>query len=169
MGRPRLRRAPPVHNRANDLPRRARGQPIAHLRPTRCAARSPRCSRKSAFRRGGPWVGRRQSSSSGYSGARLTRPSRCSRVERFGHRKALGREALVGPRRYKTLRVTGSRSRSGFRAKRLKGFEPSTFCMASRTWDPERPRKVLEKSNFRDIGSRRCFPAFTAKSRAFPD
>ena len=33
-------------------------------------------------------------------------------------------------------------------AKRLKGFEPSTFCMASRTREPERPKKVLEKNGF---------------------
>jgi hypothetical protein len=40
-----------------------------------------------------------------------------------------------------------SSARLGIRTdvpKRLKGFEPSTFCMASGTWDPKRPKKVLQ-------------------------
>jgi hypothetical protein len=52
---------------------------------------------------------------------------------------------------------------------RLMGFEPTTFCMASGTWDPERPKKALQSTGFRAIGDQRCFPAFAAKSQGFPD
>jgi hypothetical protein len=38
------------------------------------------------------------------------------------------------------------------RAKRLMGFEPTTFCMASGTWDLERPKKALQNTGFRAIG-----------------
>ena len=53
--------------------------------------------------------------------------------------------------------------------KRLKGFEPSTFCMASRTWCPGRPGKVLQNHGLRLDPVGDAFPAFAAKSREFPD
>jgi hypothetical protein len=52
---------------------------------------------------------------------------------------------------------------------RLNGFEPSTFCMASRTRDLVQRAISLQIRRFcRASGCRRC-PAFTAKSREFPD
>jgi hypothetical protein len=39
--------------------------------------------------------------------------------------------------------------------------------MASGTWDPERPKKVLQNEGFRAVGDRRCFPAFTANRGGF--
>jgi hypothetical protein len=34
---------------------------------------------------------------------------------------------------------------------RLMGFEPTTFCMASRTWTPERPKKSPAKCGFSEL------------------
>src|SRR5918992_4148733 len=55
-------------------------------------------------------------------------------------------------------------------AKRLMGFEPTTFCMASRTWGHadclDIPAKI---GGFTLESRRRRCPAFTAKSREFPD
>jgi hypothetical protein len=49
------------------------------------------------------------------------------------------------------------------------GFEPTTFCMASRARDSAQRETSLQISRFcRASGCRQC-PAFTAKSREFPD
>jgi hypothetical protein len=49
------------------------------------------------------------------------------------------------------------------------GFEPTTFCMASRTWDPEHPKKVLQNPGFGTGTGPRRLPGFSVKSREFPD
>ena len=53
--------------------------------------------------------------------------------------------------------------------KRLKGFEPSTFCMASRARDSAQRGISLQTGPFCRAGGCRQCPAFTARSREFPD
>jgi hypothetical protein len=87
-------------------------------------------------------------------------------------RRSAGGESGVSPtgcRRTSRLRTQKSPANADLFESGLKGFEPSTFCMASGTWDPERPKKALQSTGFRAIGDQRCFPAFAAKSQGFPD
>jgi hypothetical protein len=42
--------------------------------------------------------------------------------------------------------------------KRLMGFEPSTFCMASRTWSADSARTSLQAAGFRDRGAQEGLP-----------
>jgi hypothetical protein len=51
--------------------------------------------------------------------------------------------------------------------KRLKGFEPSTFCMASRTFRADLSRICLQTSGFSAPTAWKAFPAFTGRSREF--
>jgi hypothetical protein len=50
---------------------------------------------------------------------------------------------------------------------RLKGFEPSTFCMASRTCGADPTRICLQTGDFWAPGADEGFPAFTGRSRGF--
>jgi hypothetical protein len=63
----------------------------------------------------------------------------------------------------------GSRALQSLIRERLKGFEPSTFCMASSTRDSAQHGISLQIGRFcRASGCRQC-PAFTAKSQELPD
>ena len=57
--------------------------------------------------------------------------------------------------------------RAGSRGERLMGFEPATFCMASRACGADSARIRLQRGGFWDLGREECFPAFTGRSRGF--
>jgi hypothetical protein len=66
------------------------------------------------------------------SDARLTRPSHCFRPEGFGNQLATGQQKCLPARSVERAGRHGNPIAAGRSSKRLKGLEPSTFCMASR-------------------------------------
>jgi hypothetical protein len=134
------------------------GYPSAEEYPSPGAARLPHPS----WRAKGQWFESRQTAC---KEARSSPPSRRSR-------RVPRRRCPLGAWRWKRksrLPARKRRANAGPFQERLKGFEPSTFCMGKQNVRSRASQEVLEKSSFRAIGGRRSFPAFTAKSRGFPD
>ena len=72
--------------------------------------------------------------------------------------------AHISPPRHHTL--TPADRRRPFQ-ERLMGFEPTTFCMASRAGGADSPGLCLQIAGFSASSAHKGFPAFTGRSRGF--